>query len=347
MAVHNGERHLRPTLDSILAQTFHDFEFVIVNDGSTDGTQNILEEYRKRDSRIRVHFLESQCPGQAQPANVGVRISRGEFVARTDADDVSAPERLEMQLAFLEAHPDVSCVAAFSFLKYDDGARVDTWSAPESHALLKWRLCFGNVFAHSSVMFRRRAFEEIGGYNEERHYSEDYDLWCRLSRNSRLACLQRPLVTLNRHGASVTFRHRQVQLERHNTSAREHISALCGHPISENALIALHAHLYPGALRPPDARHGASAVVLSLYRKFLTHERLGEYEQTYIRRDAARRLWELNAPQAWRHLPLWPGLLQSCRLNPELPRDCLLRRLRPLFVTKNKAIAFFLHRAES
>ena len=335
MAVHNGERFLRATVDSVLAQTFRDFEFVIVNDGSTDGTQAILEKYSREDSRIRVHCQENQCPGQAQPDNVGVSMSRGQYVARTDADDTSAPTRLARQVAFLDANPAVGCVGGFSRWQDPNGSLILNWTAPESHHQLKWQLCFGNVFAHSSVIFRREVFLDVGGYNEDCFYCEDYDLWCRLSRSTRLACLPEELVTLTRHDTSVTARYRQVQRQCHHAAACEHILALCGASPSAD----VDSILQGSEEGPLHARREAAGIIRALYRSFGRTERLGSDDRRAIRRDAARRLWRLSSPPAPSERVLWSSMLRACWLDPALPRDALLRKLRPLFVAKNRILS--------
>ena len=105
MSVYDGERFLREAIDSILTQTFHDFEFIIVNDGSTDGSAAILDSYAKSDARLRVYDQANR--GQCASDNRGCKLARGKYIARMDADDVSTPDRLEKQIAFLENHPKV------------------------------------------------------------------------------------------------------------------------------------------------------------------------------------------------------------------------------------------------
>ena len=184
MAVYNGQDHVRQAVEGILTQTFCDFEFVIVDDGSTDGTARELDAFA--DSRIVRRKHESNR-GLIAALNTGLAAARGEFVARQDADDFSYPGRLQAQVDFLEALGDVAVVGTDTL--FEDwrvgAARPGWWS--EVPLRLAWILLFYCPLTHSSIMFRRAVIQEIGGYNEDDVHAEDFGLWARVARSSRVA----------------------------------------------------------------------------------------------------------------------------------------------------------------
>ncbi|MDX6478338.1 MAG: hypothetical protein QOG29_925 [Gaiellaceae bacterium] len=186
MAVYNGERHLEESIGSVFAQTFEDFEFLVVDDGSTDATTQILAQHA--DSRLRVLRNERNL-GLIKSLNRGLAESRGRYVARQDADDISEPERLERQAAFLDVNPDVAILASSYLRIRDDGSVSGIRYVPTEALGVRWRLLFLNAFTNSSVMFRRDDVERLGGFREEFAYAQDYDLWSRLAFTGSVAAL--------------------------------------------------------------------------------------------------------------------------------------------------------------
>lgn len=201
MAVHDGERHLTESIESVFAQTFEDFELLVVDDGSTDATPRILAGYA--DSRLRIVRNEVNL-GLTRSLNHGLAESRGLYVARQDADDVSAPDRLERQAAFLAANDDVSLLASSYVRIREDGSVIAVRSVPTDPIGIRWRLLFLNAFAHSSVMFRRDAAEDVGGFREQFAFAQDYDLWSRLAFTRAVAALPEALVRYRKAEDSMT-----------------------------------------------------------------------------------------------------------------------------------------------
>jgi glycosyltransferase involved in cell wall biosynthesis len=190
MAVYNGERYLREAVDSILGQTFQDFEFIIVEDGSADATPAILDGYT--DPRL-VRLRNQGNLGLTRSLNRGLATARGEYIARMDADDVSLPERLECQVAYLEAHPGVGLVAAgFIFMDQAGGDKLVSWPHTDQQRLRE-ALIQENRFCHGVVMLRRACVESVGGYREVFRYAQDYDLWLRILERYEVACLDKLL----------------------------------------------------------------------------------------------------------------------------------------------------------
>lgn len=212
MSTHNGETHLREATDSILNQTFRDFEFIIVDDGSTDGTWEILTSYD--DPRISLARNEQNL-GLTRSLNKALRRSTGKYVARMDADDVSLPDRLDKQVQFLDANEDVGLVSC-SFVEIDDqGRHISIQTLPTRDCDLQERLLTSNCFCHGAAMFRRECLSSVGAYREEFEFAQDYDLWLRMSERYEVANLEEPLYQWRAGGAAVSLTRRSIQYGYH------------------------------------------------------------------------------------------------------------------------------------
>jgi len=190
MAVYNGEPWLGEALASILGQSLIDLEFIVVDDGSTDGTPKRLAAIG--DTRVSV--LRQSRSGQTAALNRGLRAARAPLIARIDADDVALPERLARQAAFLADHPDVGLLGTAAREIAPSGGVVQTLVPPADDRALRRALMRANPFIHSSVMFRRAVIDLVGGYDESFAVAQDYDLWLRMSRVTQLANLTEPMV---------------------------------------------------------------------------------------------------------------------------------------------------------
>jgi glycosyltransferase involved in cell wall biosynthesis len=201
MPVYNAGGYLAPAIESILQQTFRDFELLIVNDASTDGSQEVLRSFS--DKRIRVLENKNNL-GLAHSLNRGLEVATGEFIARQDADDLSHPERLESQVQFLKAHQDIALVGTQAII-IDESGRYKRvlLDRPHEHIAIKWDLLFDNSFVHTSVMFRKSIVRDnLGGYDPSYGACEDYDLWSRIADVGRVANLSRHLVSHRMHSSS-------------------------------------------------------------------------------------------------------------------------------------------------
>lgn len=199
MPAYNAEKYIKEAIDSILSQTFGDFEFIIIDDGSTDNTCAIIESYS--DSRIRF-FRNEKNMGVAATLNRGLDLARGEYIARMDSDDISLPQRFEKQVAFMDSHPDIAvCGTAIECF----GARHETRFFSENDAALKVDLLFGCCFAHPSVMLRTSVIRSNSFYYDTAFDKmEDYELWCRVSKVGGLSSLHEILLKYRVHPGQVT-----------------------------------------------------------------------------------------------------------------------------------------------
>lgn len=211
LAVHNGEPWLREAVDSILGQSWREFEFLIIDDASTDRTPEYLTSLR--DSRIRVVRNETNL-GLTASLNRGLHLATGELIARQDADDLSHPQRLAKQAAFLSANPQVAAVGTQALLMDGQGRSQGRKDFPLGYRSIWWSHLWDNALAHSAVMFRKRVVIHVGGYDEGYRASQDYELWSRLGERHMLANLPDRLVTLRILDSSVTRTHRQPELIR-------------------------------------------------------------------------------------------------------------------------------------
>jgi glycosyltransferase involved in cell wall biosynthesis len=203
MPTYNAGPFVGPAVESILSQTFGDFEFLIVDDCSTDGSSEVLREYAARDARIRllrndvnVDFVRSR--------NRGISAARGTFIANMDSDDIALPDRLSAQYAFLQANPDVGVCGAAIVLIDAHGREVGIRRYCTDDEGLRARLFLFNPFAQPITMIRKDVLDAVGLYNPDYILADDLDLWFRIGRHYRLANLDRPLLKYRVHPNSAT-----------------------------------------------------------------------------------------------------------------------------------------------
>ena len=191
----NAEKTIAETVESILDQTFRNFEFVIVDDGSDDDTVQTIE--KSGDDRIRL--LKREHFGRSFSLNYAIQHTRGAYIANIDADDIALPERLEKQFLFLNKHPDVALLGTFAHeLNEYTGERKEI-ILPTEDENLRTALAFYCPFIHSSIMLRRNALKSVGIYNRKLQHSEDFDLWIRIAAKHKIANLAEALVIKRIH----------------------------------------------------------------------------------------------------------------------------------------------------
>lgn len=220
MSVYNGEKYLKEAIDSILNQTFADFEFIIVNDGSTDSSLAIMQGYH--DERIRV-IDNGDNIGLTKSLNKAIKQALGEYIARQDADDVSLPNRFEEQIKYLGEYPEVALLGT-SVYRIDEHEKVLGVILPSTKpgkSLFKL-----NQFSHGSIMFRKVVFDRLGGYNELFKYAQDYEFWLRISRHYQVRNLKQLLYKLRFHRESIGATRREESLLYHLLATRMATSEL-------------------------------------------------------------------------------------------------------------------------
>ena len=205
LPVYNTERFLRQALDSLLNQTFTDFELIAVNDGSKDGSLAILEEYAARDARVRV--ISRPNTGIVGALNDAFAASRGEFVARMDGDDESLPDRFAAQVQYLRSHPDCVMVGTqvVTIDEDDDDVAPLRGLETDHEGIDRALLTAGWPVVHPTVMMRRSALKSVGGYAQGTFPHEDHDLFLKMCEAGKVANLPDVLLRYRRHSASVSW----------------------------------------------------------------------------------------------------------------------------------------------
>ncbi len=285
--VYNGARYLAEAIDSVLADGFDDFEYVIVDDGSTDATPRILADAAARDPRI-VLLRHEANRGIGAATNRGLAIARGQYVARLDADDISMPGRFARQVAYLDAHADVALVS-MNYESIDaDGAVLHRSHRDHPPAVVEYLLNFSNSLGgHSQVMFRRSAVTAAGGYDESCGASLDYDLWTRIVRHGRMFVLPEIGMRYRVHDQSLSVRAREEQIDVGTRVVRQTLSTYLGRTLTDDEVRVL-THAWRPVLPAIDPKL-AKAILREAYRIFCEREpdrRL----QRIVRTVKARRL---------------------------------------------------------
>lgn len=228
MPAYNAERFVAQAVESILAQTLDDFEFIIIDDGSSDRTHEILQRYAARDARIRLVSRPNTGRGVAPTRNDLLHMARGEFLALMDADDIAVPQRLEWQLAFLRENPEVGAVGG-AIIDIDEAGRelIQTDYPTDDQEIQEAMLQGKCLIANPTSMMRREIVLSVGGYREEMLHLEDLDLFLRIGERAKLANLDRVVLRYRIHPGSETHRRLEVQ-ERYTRKAAEDAAARRG-----------------------------------------------------------------------------------------------------------------------
>ena len=224
MSVYNAARYLGKAIDSILNQTFGDFEFVIINDGSTDGSRDILDGIR--DTRVRLFHTANR--GLAAALEHGVRESRAPYLARMDADDMAVSQRLSVQVAYLDQHPDVGVVTGDYVAIDADDSPIRTSHASDGPLIISWKLLWENPICHPSVMMRRDVLLSAGVNYDPLCTVEDYDVWTRLLFHTRFAHLGQVLLHYRLNATGMTGTRDRRQLDATSRIQQRTLSTLLG-----------------------------------------------------------------------------------------------------------------------
>ncbi len=240
---YNAGRYLAPAIESMIAQTFTDWEMICINDGSRDATGQMLDEFALREPRMRVIHQDNQ--GVTATLNRGLSLARAPLVARMDADDISMPTRLAQEVAFLKSHPQHVAVGG-AILKIDtDSDRLGVDRLPTEHAEIESALLERRTgLFHPTVMYRLSAVRAVGAYRPEHVAVEDHDLWLRLAQHGRLANLEDVLLCYRLHPASACWQKSSAQ--------REHMNNVLAEAYAARGLVMPERlHLAPTVVRSP------------------------------------------------------------------------------------------------
>jgi glycosyltransferase involved in cell wall biosynthesis len=233
MSVFNGERYLRSALESVLTQQGVDFELVVVDDGSVDGSSRILLDYAARDDRVRV--LQQSNVGLTRALITGCAAARGRYIARQDADDLSMPGRLLLQKQMLDADPELTFVSSWAEVIGPEDEPLLTYRRPHGSQTATRLLLDGRTGppGHGSVMMRADAYRRVGGYRERLYYAQDSDLWLRLSQVGCINYVQKVLYRYRLAADSISGSQHERKLAYANLIDRMHEARLRGEDDTE------------------------------------------------------------------------------------------------------------------
>lgn len=299
MPIYNAEQFLADALESILKQTFKDFELLLIDDGSTDRSVAIADTYAKRDDRI-VIIRNGSNQGIVPSLNRGLKKARGKYVARMDADDISLPKRFERQVAFLETNPQV-CVVGTSIRFIDEvGAMGDVSYGVKDVVLNRWLSLFHNPIAHPTVMVLTETLRRFGGYDQKAYHIEDFDLWLRMQRKQiGIVSLNEVLVYYRIHPQSVCQLNKEVLAESLPRLLHQRIKDFM--PINKNDFLLLYKPPLPTLVNMKQAR-AAQNILTRLRDAFLNHESVDDAMKEKIYFFWKRRYAALSVKNYYRSL---------------------------------------------
>ncbi|MEG3638901.1 glycosyltransferase family 2 protein [Magnetococcus sp. PR-3] len=213
ISAYNSEQYLTEAVESILLQTETDFECLLLDDGSSDGTWQLMQSLAKQDHRVNIHQNPKNI-GLTQTLNRGLKMARGRFIARLDADDVALPQRLALQRHYLENTPHIDVVgggiACFideqstPLAKPPERPTIDPW-------MIDWQTRLRSVMIHPAVMFRKQVILELGGYDSNYTYSQDFELWGRPALQGRMSNLSESVIQSRQIASQISLKHKQTQ----------------------------------------------------------------------------------------------------------------------------------------
>lgn len=240
MPVYNAEPFLREAIESILNQTYKDFEFIIINDGSTDNSKNIILSYH--DKRIR--YVENPCNLKLiKTLNKGIDLAQGEYIARMDSDDISLPDRFERQIDIFKHHPDIDFINGRAYDISESGEIIKEWDMPASSQTLRYINLFTTIICHPSVMIKTSLIKQFK-YSDapDALHIEDYDLWARLF-NAGYKCysMDPPVLKYRIVNSGITRVYRNEMMDHVMIRVKEHFSEI-GFNITKKSIKALYGH---------------------------------------------------------------------------------------------------------
>jgi len=310
MPVFNGEKYLHEAINSILNQTFVDFDFLIIDDGSSDKSLEIIKSYQ--DVRISL-VKNNNNRGLVYSLNLGLFLAKGEYIARMDCDDISLPERLEKQVEFLNVNPKVGLVGTWVQVINDKNEPQITWHYPTEHFAIQWGIYFHSPFAHPSIMVRKSIILSNNGYSINMVDAEDYDLWHRLINTTSLANIQTVLLFYRQHSHNIT----KTDSQKRMSKAAKVNQLIIEEFLSEKISCSISYNLFHQDNQTYQQARDISLLTLKLYKKFKQQPNLTKSEKQYLRCDTANRIYRFFRPHI-RQIKSWKFILLSFYLNPKI-----------------------------
>lgn len=285
MPVYNGEKYLREAIESILNQSYANFEFLIIDDASVDKSAEVIKSFG--DSRIR-YLRNDQNLGLIGTLNRGLVVAKGEYIARMDQDDISLPERFAKQVAFLDRCPDVGVLGTAVQMIDSGGTLIDSALVfPDSPNCIEWSMYFFCPIAHPTVLMRKDVAMKVGGYSAVAVHAEDYDFWVRLSKVTRFSNLVETLLKLRKHETNMT----KVFYSENLTAADRTAQALAAEHLE--VPYAEYGNLFGDRKGPIKNPVLNATMIFNLCSKMMKRRVPSSAEKKFIKKDAGRRLFSI------------------------------------------------------
>lgn len=287
MSVYNGEKYLAKAIESILQQTYTDFEFIIVDDASTDGSPDILRYYQEADQRIQVIRNEENF-GLGISLQRGIHSARGEFIARMDADDISLADRFEKQVEYLNRHQEIMVLGGDYLTIYEQDEIINDLTLPKDPEMMRWNMLLGSgiIVIHGTVMFRKELIVKVGNYGDFRA-AQDFELWTRTFDVEPLpiANLDGVIYHYRHHGETTTHSLNSLQ-ERIAIQVRlKKIEEFLGKPVPQEVVLAYRYPAYAYANIQICIQ-----TWLEIYQKFLREFKVSTEARREIQKEMISRL---------------------------------------------------------
>ncbi len=290
MTVHNGQLFLGQAIESILNQTFRDFELIVINDNSTDDTQLIVEDFCDQDTQI-ILINNPKNYGPFISANLGLKIAKGAFIARMDADDISLPTRFEKQVSFLESHAEVGLLGTNGSYIDETGKVLGPFRHFENDLEIRWGNLFNSQFIHSSIMFRRSLLPLAGTYREDHKYAQDYEFTSRLLQQTNGANLKEKLVMWRRTGSNISSQKKEEQLKFGTQIAMDNINRLFGADfVVDHEEMLVFRGLYRGTYKNANAEQVIR--FLQILEKFIEARKIRPGAERRFVKGVSARMFE-------------------------------------------------------
>ncbi|MCY4063744.1 MAG: glycosyltransferase family 2 protein [Chloroflexi bacterium] len=301
LAVYNDERYLPEAIESILAQTYADFELIVVDDGSEDGTAEVIREFAGRDERIR-SFQLKENRGQSSALNLGLAEARGAYIAKMDSDDISLPRRLEIQVDYLQSNPEIGVVGAQRKQVDENLKPLRDINFPLRHAHIIINLFLsGWSIGGAEAVFRREVLAGLGGFNSKVLLG-DMDLYCRMVERTRFANVPERLYWARRHQSNLTAFRRIRRIEESRAIRGNWYKRIWGE--APGARLDRLNRLYAGEKFSWAERRKLRRDLEQLVDRLIAANCLEEGDRPVLEPDFARRL-ESTMPRAWQMMLHW------------------------------------------
>jgi glycosyltransferase involved in cell wall biosynthesis len=300
MPVYNGENYLHEAITSILSQSFTDFEFVIIDDGSDDRSWEIMQSIH--DSRIRLERNEINM-GLIATLNRGIKLAKGEYIARMDCDDVSLPTRLKMQAMFLDTNQDIGMVGTDFEMIASDGTPWNPpkfFDVPTEPNFVEWNLYFSCCVCHASIMVRKTVYSGLGGYKDDFIHAEDYDLFLRAVSCTKIANLPDVMYKVRKHRGNVSEMYKKKQKDNADIAVQQALYRTIGKNISIDIV-----RVFRNSSIILDLEHAINVanLISDLCNSLIKNKNTSFSDRIRIRNDAIRKIYDIYANYTKKNIP--------------------------------------------